>query len=185
MRSVTQIVLLAGCLTAGSAVISEAQVRLQSAALPGAGGFTNSVDTRVGVTLGQTFGGIASDALNAGGIGFWYTTLDAITIVSSSIERLGEEIPETYELHQNYPNPFNPTTRIKYGLPESGHVRLTVYNVLGQLISIIVSKEQTAGYYEVTWDAMTDTGIQVPSGLYFLRLETSDFSSTRSMVFQK
>jgi hypothetical protein len=160
-------------------------VRLQSAALPGSGGIAASADIRIGVTLGQTFGGIAHDALNAGGVGFWYTTLDAITVVSSSIERLGEEIPEDYELHQNYPNPFNPTTRIKYGLPESGRVRLTVYNVLGQLVSIIVSKEQTAGYYEVTWDARTDTGIQVPSGLYFLRLEASDFSSTRSMVFQK
>jgi hypothetical protein len=178
-------IVLTSCLAIGSTLVAEAQVRLQSAALPGAGGFTASADTRVGVTLGQTFGGLSNDDFNAGGVGFWYTTLDAITVVSSTIERLGEEIPQQYELNQNYPNPFNPTTRIKYGLPESGHVRLTVYNVLGQLVSLIVSKEQTAGYYEVTWDARTDSGVQVPSGLYFLRIEAGDFSSTRSMVFQK
>jgi hypothetical protein len=88
-------------------------------------------------------------------------------------------------LAQNYPNPFNPTTRIKYGLPESARVRVTIYNVLGQLVSTIIDKDQAAGYYEVNWDAQTDAGATLPSGLYFYRVETKNFSATRSMVFQK
>ena len=108
-----------------------------------------------------------------------------LTIVSSTIERLGEEIPVHYELNQNYPNPFNPTTRIKYGLPESADVRITIFNILGQLVSVVTDKHQTAGYYEVSWDAKTDAGADLPSGIYFYRVDTKNYSATRSMVFQK
>jgi T5SS/PEP-CTERM-associated repeat protein len=95
------------------------------------------------------------------------------------------EIPSEITLQQNYPNPFNPTTRIKYGLPESAQVRVTIYNVLGQLVSTIIDKDQAAGYYEVNWDARTGAGAMLPSGLYFYRVETKNFLATRSMVFQK
>jgi hypothetical protein len=164
---------------------AEAQVLLKSASLSGAVGFTSSATTTVGLTMGQSMVGIASDGQNAGAAGFWYTTLEAITVTSSSIERLGEEIPEQFELHQNYPNPFNPTTRIKYGLPVSSTVRIDIFNILGQLVSTVINDKQPAGYYEVTWDAKTDTGADLPSGVYFYRVAAKDFSATRSMVFQK
>jgi hypothetical protein len=164
---------------------SPAQVRLKAATLVGAGGFSGSGSARVGVTVGQSLTGLASDARNATGTGFWYATLESITVTSSSIERIGDEIPEEFELHQNYPNPFNPTTRIKYGIPVSSTVRITVYNILGQLVTTIVDAKQAAGYYEVNWDSKTDNGAGLPSGVYFYRVETKDFSATRSMVFQK
>lgn len=164
---------------------SDAQIRIQTAALSGGSGFTQDGSIRVGINLGQAFIGVAHDDFGAGAAGFWYTTLEEITIVSSTIERLGEEIPAHYELQQNYPNPFNPTTRIKYGLPESAQVHVTIYNVLGQLVSTIINKDQAAGYYEVNWDGRTDSGATLPSGLYFYRVETKNFSATRSMIFQK
>ncbi len=164
---------------------SDAQIRIQTATLSGGAGFTQDGSFRIGVTTGQVFIGVANDKLNAGASGFWYTTLEEITVVSSTVEQLGEEIPVKYELRQNYPNPFNPTTRIKYGLPESARVRVTIYNVLGQLVSTIMNKDQAAGYYELNWDARTDAGATLPSGLYFYRVETKNFSATRSMIFQK
>lgn len=164
---------------------SDAQIRIQTATLSGGAGFTQDGSVRVGVTMGQSFVGVIHDGLSASATGFWYTTLDEVTVVSSSIEKLGEEIPVEYELQQNYPNPFNPTTKIKYGLPESARVSVTIYNILGQLVSTLIHKEQLAGYYEVNWDARTDTGATLPSGVYFYRVETKNFSDTRSMVFQK
>ncbi len=164
---------------------SDAQTGIKTASLSGGAGFSQDGSIRVGITVGQAFIGVAYDDFGAGAAGFWYTTLEEITIVSSTIERLGDEIPAHYELQQNYPNPFNPTTRIKYGLPESARVQVTIYNVLGQIVSTIINKDQAAGYYEVNWDAQTDTGAMLPSGLYFYRVETKNFSATRSMIFQK
>lgn len=185
MRSSRDVVSVAAVILLAFTISAEAQVRLRSANLPGASGFAAGTTVRVGVTIGQTLGGFSNDALNANGAGFWYTTLDAITIVSSSIERLGDEIPEQYELHQNYPNPFNPTTRVKYGIPESGQVRLTVFNVLGQIVAVVLDKEQAAGYYEVNWDARSESGVRLPSGLYFYRIDTDGYTATRSMILQK
>ena len=164
---------------------TQAQFRLKASTLAGAVGVTSAEGTRVIGTTGVSFTGISFDELNATAGGFWYTTKEMITIVSSEVEQIGEEIPREYELQQNYPNPFNPATKIKYGLPESANVRLTVFNVLGQLVATVVDKQQAAGYYEIDWSPETDSGISLPSGLYFYRVETKNFSATRSMVFQK
>lgn len=164
---------------------AEAQIRLQTATLAGAIGFSEGGGVRVGATTGLTTVGQTNDDSNANGAGFWYTTLDMITVTGLSIERLGQEIPERYELQQNYPNPFNPTTRLKYGLPEGARVRVSIFNVLGQLVTVLVDKEQAAGFYEVTWQAQSDMGLRLPSGLYFYRIDAGDFSDTRSMILQK
>lgn len=185
MRQLLCCCMVAAVLLPAFAGRSDAQIRIQTATLSGGAGFSQDGIVRMGATIGQAFIGVAYDNLNAGATGFWYTTLDEITVVSSAVERLGEEIPVHYELRQNYPNPFNPTTRIKYGLPESARVRVTIYNVLGQLVSTIIDKDQAAGYYEVNWAAMTDAGATLPSGLYFYRVETKNFSATRAMVFHK
>jgi Secretion system C-terminal sorting domain len=104
-----------------------------------------------------------------------YTIWDQLTGVGD-----GDALPHTFSLAQNYPNPFNPTTSINYSLAEKSHVELSVYNVLGQKISTLVSKEQTAGEYSAPWDAS-----QVASGVYFYRLETEKFTSTKKMMLVK
>ena len=75
-------------------------------------------------------------------------------------------IPEDFFLAQNYPNPFNPITRIVYGLPEPAHVKLSVVNILGQQVTILIDDVQQAGYHRVAWNAD-----RLASGLYFVVME--------------
>ena len=80
-------------------------------------------------------------------------------------------------LSQNYPNPFNPSTTVRYGLPSRAHVALTVFNTLGQLVSTLVQGEQDPGYHEVRFD-----GANLPSGVYFYRMQAGSFVETRRLV---
>ena len=89
-------------------------------------------------------------------------------------------IPRGFALEQNYPNPFNPSTVIRYSLPKESHVRLAVYNVLGQLVATLVDESEQAGYREVALN-----GNNLPSGLYFYRLTAGTFSETRKMLLIK
>ena len=90
------------------------------------------------------------------------------------------EIPEEYYLSQNYPNPFNSTTRIKYGLPENGHVSLTVYDISGRVVQTLIDMQLTAGHHTVEWDAG-----QVSSGLYLIQLEVSNYKAISKVVLAK
>ena len=81
-----------------------------------------------------------------------------------------------YQLYQNYPNPFNPSTRIGYKLKESGYVKLMVYDIKGELVTVLVNKEQNAGYYEVEFSSSSIknpvSSIQnLASGIYLYRIE--------------
>jgi hypothetical protein len=80
-------------------------------------------------------------------------------------------VPHTYALQQNYPNPFNPTTQIEYQLPVAGSVKLTIYNTRGQEVRALVNDNQSAGYYNVTWDSKNNNGETVASGVYYYRIE--------------
>ncbi|NWG29274.1 MAG: T9SS type A sorting domain-containing protein, partial [Ignavibacteriaceae bacterium] len=100
-----------------------------------------------------------------------------------------------YILYQNYPNPFNPSTKIGYKLKEKGYVKLYVYDVKGELVSVLVNEVQEAGYYEVEFDTgspMPDTGIRnLASGVYIYQIFVSNenripvFSDIKKMVFIK
>jgi hypothetical protein len=82
-------------------------------------------------------------------------------------------IPREYSLSQNYPNPFNPVTRIEYGLPVDGRVRLTIYNLLGQAVKTLIDRKESAGIKSVEWDGTDDSGNVLPSGVYFYRIEST------------
>jgi hypothetical protein len=88
--------------------------------------------------------------------------------------------PTHYSLSQNYPNPFNPNTLIKFSLPESGFVKLTIYDLLGREVALLMNAEQSAGSYEVELNA---TGL--PSGIYFYRFQAGDFIETKKMILIK
>jgi len=88
--------------------------------------------------------------------------------------------PLEFKLAQNYPNPFNAATTINYELPQHSHVRLEIYNLLGQRIETLVDEEQEAGYRSVSWRAS-----EVGSGIYFMRLEAGEKSHTRKMLLMK
>ena len=90
------------------------------------------------------------------------------------------DVPKKLELSQNYPNPFNPSTVISYSVPEQAHVRLTVYDMLGREIAVLVNELKGPGSYDVTWDA-TDFS----SGMYLYRIEAGTKSMTRRMTLVK
>jgi hypothetical protein len=94
-------------------------------------------------------------------------------------------VPERFELCQNSPNPFNPITRIDYSLPVATHVRLNVYNVLGQNVRTLVDEFQGADYHSVIWDGCNNDGASVASGVYFYRIDAGEMSVTKKMMMLK
>ena len=96
-----------------------------------------------------------------------------------------DEIPSQYGISQNYPNPFNPETEIQYQLPKAGHVRIQIYNLLGQSVRILVDGMREAGMYTVRWDGRDGSGTDLPSGVYFYTFEAGDFHAAHRMVLIK
>ena len=94
----------------------------------------------------------------------------------------GTALPTDFALGQNYPNPFNPSTIIPYQLPASGHVRLDVFNVLGQRLATLVDAEQSAGTYTAQWDGTDASGRAVGAGVYIYRLSSGVMTESRRMV---
>jgi hypothetical protein len=91
-------------------------------------------------------------------------------------------VPLSYLLEQNFPNPFNPETTIRYQLSERTHVLLEVFNILGQRVKTLVNEEQVTGLYSAIWRGDNIAGSPVGSGVYFYRLTTREFVSTRKLV---
>ena len=97
--------------------------------------------------------------------------------------------PSKFTLAQNYPNPFNPSTTIQYSIDSISDVRLEIHNVRGQLVKTLVNNVQPSGSYEIKWNAMDETNVRMPSGLYFYKLDarsgTKRFVETRKMILMK
>jgi len=95
----------------------------------------------------------------------------------TSVQVEEENIPETFVLKQNYPNPFNPTTTIEYSLPNPSFTTLKIYDILGREIQTLVQERQTAGPHSVVFEAR-----DLPSNIYFYKLEGDGFYEIRKMV---
>ena len=94
----------------------------------------------------------------------------------------GPVVPQGFALGQNYPNPFNPSTIIPYQLPTAAHVRLEVFNVLGQRVATLVDEERPAGLHAARWDATDAAGQAVAAGVYIYRLRGAGVELTRRLV---
>jgi hypothetical protein len=148
---------------------------------------TNSGATWVAQSSGTTallYGVSFTDAKNgtavgAGGTilrttnGGWTTSIDERDIADA-------HLPSSFLLEQNYPNPFNPTTVIKYQLPANNFVTLKVYDIFGRELQTLVHERKNAGTHTVTFNAAG-----LPSGVYFCRMLTDDFSQTRRLLLLK
>ncbi len=102
----------------------------------------------------------------------WYENLSP-----TGIEVTSNEIPIEFSLGQNYPNPFNPNTTINYQIRELSFVTLKVFDVLGNEVATLVNEVKPIGTYEITW-----TAENLPSGIYFYRLQAGSFVETKKMV---
>jgi hypothetical protein len=89
-------------------------------------------------------------------------------------------IPETYSLSQNYPNPFNPKTMIEFSIPKSENVKITVFDILGREVMVLVNDIFKAGSYEVDFNA---SGLA--SGVYMYKINAGDFTDTKKMLLVK
>ncbi|KXK52302.1 MAG: fibronectin type III domain-containing protein [Chlorobi bacterium OLB5] len=108
----------------------------------------------------------------------WNSDLGGCGLVG--ITQNNNQIPNLYSLSQNYPNPFNPVTNIKFALPNTGLVKLVVFDILGREVSTLVNEVRTAGNYTVDFDASS-----LSSGVYFYRIESGNFTDTKKMLLVK
>lgn len=95
------------------------------------------------------------------------------------------ELPKEFSLSQNYPNPFNPTTNFTVAVPQTQHVEIVVYDILGRTVRTLVNEEMTAGYHTVEWNGLTDHSTAVGSGVYFVRMKSGTFNSIRKIMMMK
>jgi hypothetical protein len=107
-------------------------------------------------------------------------TPNAINISPIGINIISTEIPKEFNLFQNYPNPFNPETQIRFDIPRSSNVVLTIYDGIGKEIAVLVNEELRPGEYSVDWNANN-----IPSGVYFCKIRAENFTDTKKLVVLK
>ncbi len=116
----------------------------------------------------------------------WSPVWSFEVMAPSGVETVNSEIPNDYNLFQNYPNPFNPSTTIRYAVPLQSYVTVKIYNSLGENIAELINLSQSAGSYQVDWNASN-----VASGIYFYSIEviptdgSEYFHSVKKMILLK
>jgi len=98
------------------------------------------------------------------------------------VESRGDVVPESFTLSQNYPNPFNPATTIRFDLPRSQEIELTLYNLAGQKVATLAQGLREAGTYTLQWDGRDDDGRDLASGIYLYRLQAGSQVETRKLL---
>ncbi len=108
----------------------------------------------------------------------WYIKED--TASATGVKQIPNAIPTEYKLEQNFPNPFNPETRINFALPKESNVNIKIFNTLGKEVAEILNERKSAGIYSAAFNAKN-----LPSGIYFYRLNAGSYSSTKKMIVLK
>jgi len=93
-----------------------------------------------------------------------------------------ELMPDRLVLHSNFPNPFNPITTLRYDLPQSGMVNITIHNVKGELVKTLVNSYQNAGFKSILWNATNDRNKPVSAGIYLYTIQTQEAMQTKKMI---
>jgi hypothetical protein len=101
-------------------------------------------------------------------------------ILPVEVKNESNEIPTKFSLYQNYPNPFNPSTTIEFYIPERTNVKLVIYDILGREIETLIDKELEPGKYKINF-----TATNLPSGVYFYRLQAGNFIEQKKMILIK
>jgi hypothetical protein len=117
--------------------------------------------------------------ISSEGTQVWTDTVK-ILVTPTGVFASDNSIPTEFSLSQNYPNPFNPATTIRYALPSSANVKLSVFDLLGREIATLVNEEQSAGWKEVEWNASS-----LSSGIYFYKLEAGGFAEVKKLMLLK
>ncbi|MEA2095505.1 MAG: T9SS type A sorting domain-containing protein, partial [Candidatus Cloacimonadota bacterium] len=136
-------------------------------------------DANYGSAAGQTVNGgtFTSSALR-------YAAIDINFEESVSSDDI-TVIPTADLLAQNYPNPFNPITTISYNMIEAGDVSIEVFNIKGQKVKTLINEQTEAGDHTIVWDGTDNNSQQVSSGMYFYKMKSSNYTSTKKMILMK
>ena len=94
-------------------------------------------------------------------------------------------LPIEFAMHQNYPNPFNPVTSIRYDIPSTSMVTISIYSMLGQKVKTLTSKVHQPGFYSAQWNGTNDLGTAVSSGMYICKINAGSFTSINKMILMK
>jgi hypothetical protein len=113
-------------------------------------------------------------------VGSFYIIDDLALAGTTDLKSEQSNSTSEYKIFQNYPNPFNPKTKINFELPIASHVFLKVYDSIGQEIMVLIDKELSKGYHEVSFD-----GTALPSGIYLYRIQTGEFIASKKMMLVK
>ena len=134
-----------------------------------------------GEAIDLTSDGGAIIAIDNGQFGF----LRVNNIQNILVNDFEIEIPQYFRLRNNYPNPFNPVTTLRYDLPEDANVKINIYDMMGRVVSNLVSTQQNAGYKSIQWSATNNEGHSVSSGVYLYKIQAGDFVQTKKMILLK
>jgi hypothetical protein len=115
---------------------------------------------------------------NVSGFSAWSDS--SFILGATDVKKEEGAIPTEYSISQNYPNPFNPTTTIDLALPKKALTKIVIYDLLGRQIQTLINGELEAGYHEISVDASS-----LPSGVYFYRVQSGDFTQTKRMILMK
>ena len=107
-------------------------------------------------------------------------TISEVVSVNSQ-DYINSEIVQSYVLATNYPNPFNPSTTISYELVGDSHVNIAIYNIMGQEVLTLVNDFRSTGSYSVVWNGTNSNGTEMPSGVYFMKLDTKSHSISNKL----
>ena len=108
------------------------------------------------------------------------------TPITVGIKNISTQTPHNFKLYQNYPNPFNPTTTISFKVESYKVIKLIVYDLLGKEVATLVNEKLQPGTYEVNWNARHGgASTQLPSGVYFYKLDAGEFSDVKKMLMIK
>jgi hypothetical protein len=126
--------------------------------------------------------GLATNSNNSTSGDDWNWAPNKRIVVSSpnGISNISNTVPGSFSLSQNYPNPFNPSTKINFGLPQNSDVKLSVYDMNGKEVEVLVNQNLQAGVYSADWHP-----VNLSSGIYFYTLKTNEFTDTKKMIFIK
>jgi hypothetical protein len=147
------------------------------------GGNVNSSSPNYAIrsSVGQPVSGKATGGSYQSSCGFWLPW-SSPSDVDEDEDLMG---PRQFSISQNYPNPFNPNTLIEYALPKTSHVKIVIYNILGQKVRILKDEMEQSGHKTVIWDGKDDSGNEVSSGIYFYRIVAGDFIKSMKMLMVK
>ena len=104
---------------------------------------------------------------------------------ASTLSTQTQTVPVYFNVFQNFPNPFNPVTTLRYDLPETGLVNITIYDMLGRQVKTLINQTQDAGFKSVVWNATNAYGKPVSAGIYLYQIQAGEYISTKKMVLLK